>query len=1460
MRGRGRGLLCLASLLAAPACGGGEHADLSEVYPPLTVESFAPTGRVAHTQPIDLRFSEPVGPHQGEDWYSIQPPLSVRQHWLSRQNVQLVPEQPLAPSTRYRVSLNLAALKPHARWVGAKSFEFFTPLFEVRSITGRFGESLEEAELWVSLNQPVDAAALLSRMSATVEGVAARLELQPGPQLSRVHRLHLDRPKDVDPEAPVRVTVAADLRPAGGGEPLDKPVRVTLDPTEIAPLEWLSMTPVWNGRPQLSLRFDGPVRAESLKSTLSIRPKIPWEGRAEGDAVILDGAFETGHEYTVAIKPSLASLDGRTLDKDMERAVTLKPPPASLRIAGDRGSILSGSALAVDAVGVRAVEVEVIKVYQENLAHILPDLRTPPGMKLETLGKRAHQERVEVGQAPHFEVQLQDPAPERPGLCKVTLVDADRPYVRASAWLQLGPLSLIAKLGPQYAWAEVRDPRGNAVSGAVVELRSATNRLVARMTTNGQGVAELHKRLDADDPVAFITAHGLGSFALLPVLGTELEAPSELRRGAEDPLGDFDAYIFVTRPRLRPLEGLDALVLLRGLGLSTPAAGQPYTLSVEDPGGHSVLSVQGQAWREGGDLIHLDLPKGLSGSYALVASVNGVEAGRTPIYVGAGGVIAPSKEAQAALPATATATIAQQMDFSLDRTRYAVDGVATARVEVPQAGTLRVTVERDRVYWEEVRKVIPGEVVVSVPIQAAWQPNAFVVAHLTPQRGPALQEVLPIELGEQGKLSVQVQAPPLVRSKRPLPVKVKVAGHGPRAFVALFALSPGLLPSARGVDPQAYFSRRRGWPLVTYDGKATGGGVQSGLQEDGGEAPAALGELLPAERVVAVSRIARVPPSGLLNFGVRLPEVQGPVRLVAIAFSGARFGVGRARTEVRDPIYLEAQLPAQLRVGDTLDLPISVNNGTDADQQVSLRLNSGLGNQQAELQIPARQRRQAVFSLRALTAGMHEVQVRAKAAEWRAKIEVLPAAPTAVAGARSDAGFRRLAELTVPAGLQPASTRVRFTIGPTRSYGLAAAQARLVLNPRDDAVARTARLLSRLYLPDLTRPASPAGGAWPQWDRALLRDPSSLEALITDGGEVRAWQGGPTAPLRTQAFVLHALIEARRLGLPVDSGRLNRAVAALRGQIQDEDPFLARAYAAFVLVRGGAGDTPLLTALAARVSDDTPPAAQAWLGAALLLRGLPSGKALLAAASPDTAEATAEVLWAQLSGAPHAARAKELADQLVDKAKRGQWPSLRGNGEALFALGAFDARTPRRRPYWGALRWGSDVLRRFNSKQTVIVGDLPGRWMGRAISASVTGAGVAYVGATAEGSRSRPGLSKGIALSQSTSRLVSGRSATLSYKIRADEAGRYVLSAPLPAGFIVKAMELSGGQLSRRFAREGMLRAVFDLPAGAEAVLSVQGSPSFAGRFSWPGAWASAWAGTGPRAITAPQQLSVAPR
>jgi alpha-2-macroglobulin len=302
---------------------------------------------------------------------------------------------------------------------------------------------------------------------------------------------------------------------------------------------------------------------------------------------------------------------------------------------------------------------------------------------------------------------------------------------------------------------------------------------------------------------------------------------------------------------------------------------------------------------------------------------------------------------EAALP-----DVPDKLSVTLDKTTYQPGETAKLFIKAPFAGEAELAIASDRILALRSVKLPLVGATVEIPVEAGWGSGVYALVsayrpqNLTPlgpgppaPRGPG-RAVGVARLGIDAAprtLSVALTAPDVARPRGPVKVGVKVAGLalGEETYVTLAAVDEAVLKLTDFASPapeKYYFGKRRlGVELRDLYGRLIdprAGGV--GILRSGGDQFAKRSVAgLPdkSSRVVALySGIVRLDADGAAKIRFDIPDFQGQLRLMAVAFSAKKLGSGTGAVTVRDPVVTLVGLPRFLAPGDTGQISLVINN------------------------------------------------------------------------------------------------------------------------------------------------------------------------------------------------------------------------------------------------------------------------------------------------------------------------------------------------------------------------------------------------------------------------------------------------------------------------------------------------------------------------------------------------------
>lgn len=647
----------------------------------------------------------------------------------------------------------------------------------------------------------------------------------------------------------------------------------------------------------------------------------------------------------------------------------------------------------------------------------------------------------------------------------------------------------------------------------------------------------------------------------------------------------------------------------------------------------------------------------------------------------------------------ATSQTPDVLEVGLDKPAYRVGETATLRLTPRFAGTALVSVLSDRVIESRFVPVSEGEESVTFTVTEEWGSGAYVTATLLrpmdleagrmPSRALGLQW-LAVDPGAR-KHAVTLEAPETIRPRSTLDVDVTIAGQeaGETAYLTIAAVDVGILNLTRFETPDPdgwYFGQRRlGVDIRDYYGELIDrtAGTRGRVRSGGDGMGMALGAPPPQEQPVALfSGVVETDAEGRARVSFDVPDFNGTLRLMAVAWSAG--GVGHAEREVtvRDPLVMTATLPRFLSPGDASRLLVEVDNveGPAGDYDLAVTVDGPVSIEDTgdspSLTLAAKERRTLRLPIRAGdAAGDASLSLRLTGPEGMEIVRTLALGVRDTTPPLTRRSFVTLAgggSLTLDAdtlaGLDPAASRVTLAAGGTARIDIPGLVAGLDRYPYGCTEQVTSRALPLLYLNEVALAAGLDGDTSVR-ERVATAITRVLGNQSANGafGLWNSYGGGETW---LDAYVTDFLLRARERDYDVPPRALEAALDNLQNRVAYASDFQDGgedvAYALYVLARAGRASIGDLRYYADVKLDAFGSAlAKAQIGAGLALygererAGQAFDAAIAAAGGPegtgyrsdygtglrDAAGVLTYVTRADLDGDPHVELARMVADR-----------------------------------------------------------------------------------------------------------------------------------------------------------------------------------------------------------------------
>ncbi len=561
--------------------------------------------------------------------------------------------------------------------------------------------------------------------------------------------------------------------------------------------------------------------------------------------------------------------------------------------------------------------------------------------------------------------------------------------------------------------------------------------------------------------------------------------------------------------------------------------------------------------------------------------------------------------------------IPDRVDVSTAQRAMVAGQSARIHIAAPFAGEATLLVLSDRVHSLRTLSVPEGGTDVDVPVDASWGPGAYVAVHVfrggtgaagsRPNRAVGLTWVGIDPAARVLAVSIEAAEKYAPRAAAVIPVHV-AAG----AWVSLAAVDEGILRLTRFLspDPGPHFLGRRKLGLDIRDdwGRliAPADGEATLLRQGGDDGGFALPDT-PTRTVTLFTPPMQAGPDGVARVKLDLPDFNGQVRLMAVAWSGSGIGAANADILVRDPLVAEPLLPRFLAPGDETRLAVLLQNVDlplgNASVVVSVDGPLALvGEGRMSAMLAPGERALPATTLRATGAGRGVVHLDIADGPFRLRRDTaITVRPSRGAVSMVSAG-----ELAPGAEIALAPPIALFVPGTWRAEAVFGAPVRYDAQAMIQALADyPLSCLEQTASRGLPLAAMPAAVATAGQQASLQAAVASvLDRQRYDGG-FALWSANGAAEQWLSAYAMDFLWRAKAAGAAVPDQAMTDGLKfigdAANGDNESPEDTAAQAYRLYVLAEAGRGRPGAVRVLAQDLARLPTPLARAQIAAALAM-------------------------------------------------------------------------------------------------------------------------------------------------------------------------------------------------------------------------------------------------------------------
>jgi alpha-2-macroglobulin len=541
-----------------------------------------------------------------------------------------------------------------------------------------------------------------------------------------------------------------------------------------------------------------------------------------------------------------------------------------------------------------------------------------------------------------------------------------------------------------------------------------------------------------------------------------------------------------------------------------------------------------------------------------------------------------------------------RIPVAANKPSYKAGETAHVSIKPSSDGQALVVVAGDKVFSSQLISAPASGTSVDIPVSDDWGPGAYVLVTTYRALNDATgrEPVRAIGLTWLGLDNSARTLTPVIggpakmvpRQRITLPVMVKGLDSGEEAYLTLAAVDEGILQLTdfKSPDPTTYYFGKRKLGVGMHDDygrliKAEKGPV--GSMREGGDSfggrPLAV---VPTRTVALFSGLVKVGAGGMTQVPIDVPDFNGELRLMAVAWTNKKVGHADRPLTVRDPVVADIVLPRFLAPGDRSSAALNMNNveGPNGNYTATITTSGPVGldagaaqdvlthvlnkGQRVLLPVILTGKSLGIATITLKLAGpsgfavTHSWQIEVRAPQLdmaRDTIALLPG------------GQSYKADASLAADVVPSTVNVALTISSSHGYNDVPGLLRwLDKYPYGCIEQTTSRAMPLLYFNDLS-----ALAGLPQ-DQALHARIQEAVDTVLDmqnySGDFGMWGPGASADGWISVFALDFLNQAKSKGYVVPNEALKRGAGWLKTTASsDSNDDQTRSYAFYVLAHMG---------------------------------------------------------------------------------------------------------------------------------------------------------------------------------------------------------------------------------------------------------------------------------------------------
>lgn len=522
-----------------------------------------------------------------------------------------------------------------------------------------------------------------------------------------------------------------------------------------------------------------------------------------------------------------------------------------------------------------------------------------------------------------------------------------------------------------------------------------------------------------------------------------------------------------------------------------------------------------------------------------------------------------------------------------DKKEYQPGETAKILFTAPFSGKMLVTIERNNVQSYEYVNVENKSAEMNIKLSEENMPNVYISATLFKKHSQ--EQSTPFLVGngfasikvikKDNIIPVSISAPEKIKPNTTQEITIKTSSSK-NVYVTLAAVDEGILQitNYKTPDPFDFMYAKRPLKVNSFNlykhllpeivniSSSTGG---DGMDEQTKKRTNPVS----VKRIKLLSYwsgIKKTDANGEVKVSLNIPQFNGNVRLMAVAYSDARFGSTEKAMLVADDIIIEPQIPRFLSINDLLTAPVTVLNTTDQTKEVklSLKLEGPLKStsiNEKTIKIKPKSSEVVVFNIAASSEVGAAKIIFSATGQASAKevidIAVRPISPLVVESGSGIIKANTETKIDMPKNFLKGTQNTTVTISRFPAIKFAKQLKYLVGYPHGCIEQTVSKLFPQLYFEDLAKLAAPDFYKTTNPVYYVKEGIKKIESMQLYDGSISYWQGEDYSNWWGSVYAAHFLIEAKKAKYNVSENVLNKLLTYLSKQAKEQKTYNYVSYA-----------------------------------------------------------------------------------------------------------------------------------------------------------------------------------------------------------------------------------------------------------------------------------------------------------